>query len=439
MEQSDRDIWESQLEAARAVVREVGVEQIRSVALANQRETSLIWDRATRDPIGPAIVWQCRRTAGAASDLRNAHGDEVRRRSGLRPDAYFSGLKISWLLDHVPGARDRASQGDLAAGTVDSWLLANLTDGDVFATDQTNASRTMLWNLTERRWDADLCRWQRVPESILPDVRPSAHEYEHTSPSLFGAPLPILAVAGDQQAALYGHGIVEPGRAKCTYGTGAFILTHAGRSIESAAPASDLLLTASADGGMAYEGGIFTAGSVVQWLRDELRLAPTAPEISSMAEAAESSQGVMLIPALAGLGAPHWDPDARGAILGITRGATAGQIARAALESIAFRVREVVVAMESECGQIEELRVDGGMSSSDVLLQIQSNALQRPIIRPAIQETTALGAARLAAVTAGSSLDPAVAEDRFEPNGELEREFDRWTSARRAIQRVGTN
>ena len=293
----------------------------------------------------------------------------------------------------------------------------------------------MLWNLTERRWDADLCRWQRVPEGILPDVRPSAHEYGHTSPSLFGAPLPILAVAGDQQAALYGHGIVEKGRAKCTYGTGAFILTHAGRSIESAAPASGLLLTASADGGMAYEGGIFTAGSVVQWLRDELRLVPTAPEISSMAEAAESSQGVMLIPALAGLGAPHWDADARGAILGITRGATAGQIAarRAGVDS-RFEYAKWWWRWSRNAGRSRSCGSTEAMSSSDVLLQIQSNALQRPIIRPAIQETTALGAARLAAVAAGSSLDPEdaeVAEDRFEPNGELEREFDRWTSARR--------
>lgn len=421
------------------MVRAVGVGQIRCVALANQRETSLIWDRATREPIGPAVVWQCRRTADAAADLLVAHGDDVRQRSGLRPDAYFSGLKFAWLLDRVPGSRDRAAQGDLIAGTVDCWLLANLTDGDVFATDRTNASRTMLWSLTARHWDADLCAWQRVPEAMLPEVRPSAHEYGHTAPSLFGAPLPILAVAGDQQAALYGHGIQEQGRAKCTYGTGAFILTHAGASVETASPPPGLLLTASADGGLAYEGGVFTAGSVVQWLRDELRLAASAPEISAMAEAAESSQGVVLIPALAGLGSPHWDPDARGAILGITRGTTAGEIARAALESIAFRVREVVEAMEAEQGKIDELRVDGGMSSSDTLLQIQSNALQRPVIRPAIQETTALGAARLAAETAGGSLDISDAEQRFEPTAELEREFDRWSSARRAVQRISAN
>jgi len=439
VEQSGEEILQSQLDAARDVVREVGVDQIRCVALANQRETSLIWDRATREPIGPAIVWQCRRTADAAAELLAAHGDEVRRRSGLRPDAYFSGLKIAWLLDHAPGTRQRAARGDVVAGTVDTWLLANLTDGNVFATDRTNASRTMLWNLTEQRWDADLCEWQQVPEAMLPEVRPSAHEYGHTAPSMFGAALPILAVAGDQQAALYGHGIREPGRAKCTYGTGAFILTHAGESVEADFPPPGLLLTASADGGLAYEGGVFTAGSVVQWLRDELGLAAPAPEVSAMAKAAESSQGVVLIPALAGLGSPHWDPDARGAILGITRGTTAGQIARAALESIGFRVREVVEAMEAEHGKIHELRVDGGMSSSDTLLQIQSNALQRPVIRPAIQETTALGVARLAAEAAGGSLNVAVAEQRFEPTGELEREFDFWSSARRAIQGIAAN
>ncbi|MYJ01417.1 MAG: glycerol kinase GlpK [Chloroflexi bacterium] len=438
VEQSGEEIFHSQLEAARDVVRDIGVQQIRCVALANQRETSLLWDRTSREALGPAIVWQCRRTAGAAAELLAARGDEVRVRSGLRPDAYFSGLKFAWLLDHVPGARDRAARGDLVAGTVDTWLLANLTDGDVFATDRTNASRTMLWNLTERRWDAGLCEWQQVPDVMLPEVRPSAHEYGHTAPSLFGAPLPILAVAGDQQAALYGHGIQEPGRAKCTYGTGAFILTHAGESVEAASPPG-LLLTASADGGLALEGGVFTAGSVVQWLRDELGLAATALEISALAEAARSSQGVILIPALAGLGSPHWDADARGAILGITRGTTAGQIARAALESIAFRVREVVEAMEAEHGNIDELRVDGGMSSSDTLLQIQSNALQRPVIRPAIQETTALGAARLAAEAAGGSLDLADASERFEPTGELEQDFDRWSTARRAIHRIAGN
>ena len=413
------------------------MERIGSVAVTNQRETALLWDRGTREPIGPAIVWQCRRTADAAADLLATHGAEVRRRSGLQPDAYFSGPKFAWLLDHAANARERGERGDLAAGTVDTWLLTQLTGGAVHATDRTNASRTMLWNLAERSWDAELGNWQRVPGALLPEVHPSAHEYGLTEPSLFGTSLPILAVAGDQQAALYGHGIVEPGRAKCTYGTGAFILTHAGESVASASLAPGLLLTAAADGGLAYEGGVFTAGSVVQWLRDELQLGATAPEVSALAGAADSSDGVMLIPALAGLGSPHWDANARGAILGITRGTTPGQIARAALEAVAFRVREVVEAMESASGPIDELRVDGGMSASDVLMQIQANALQRPVIRPANQETTALGAALLAMETAGIPVHVEIAEQRFEPDAELEREFERWTAARRAIQSLG--
>lgn len=407
------------------------------MAVTNQRETALLWNRDTLEPAGPAIVWQCRRTADAAADLDAAHGAEIRARTGLKPDAYFSGPKLGWLLDHVEGTRQRAADGELVAGTVDSWLLANLTRGRVHAGDATNASRTMLWNLGAGSWDADLCEWQRVPESLLPAVFPSAHEYGLTDASLFGESLPILAVAGDQQAALFGHGITQPGSAKCTYGTGAFILSHAGDSYEAATIPEGLLLTASADGGFAYEGGVFTAGSVVQWLRDELRLASSAPAISELAQRVSSSDGVALIPALAGLGSPHWDANARGAILGITRGATAGQIARAALEAVAFRVREVVAAMESEGREITELRVDGGMSSSDVLMQIQANALQRPVIRPSVQETTALGAARLAMEQAGMRAQVEIEEERFEPNGDLEREFDRWTAARRAVQSLG--
>lgn len=445
VEQSGQDIWRTQLDTAREVVDQVGVERIRAVAVTNQRETALLWDRNTLEPAGPAIVWQCRRTADAAANLESVHGSEIRARTGLKPDACFSGPKFGWLLDHVEDARQRAADGDLVGGTVDSWLLTNLTRGRAHASDATNASRTMLWNLGERSWDAELCEWQRVPRSMLPAVFPSAHEFGLTDASLFGESLPILSVAGDQQAALFGHGIVRPGSAKCTYGTGAFILSHAGDSREAATIPEGLLLTASADGGFAYEGGVFTAGSVVQWMRDQLRLATSAQAISELAKSASSSGGVALIPALAGLGSPHWDANARGAILGITRGSTAGQIARAALEAVAFRVREVVAAMESErrtitntiTDTITELRVDGGMSSSDALMQIQANALQRPVIRPAVLETTALGAARLAMEQAGMRTQIEIEEERFEPNGDLEREFDRWTAARRAVQSFG--
>jgi len=386
--------------------------------------------------LGPAIVWQCRRTAEVCEQLDRGHGSAIRTRTGLKPDAYFSGPKIAWLLDRVRGARDLAASGMLACGTVDSWLLAQLTAGAVHATDVTNASRTMLWNLGKHCWDEELCAWQRVPSSLLPEVRPSADDFGVTDASLFGQALPILAMAGDQQAALYGHGIMRPGAAKCTYGTGAFLLSHAGRNASPVSTPDGVILTATADSGFAFEGGIFTAGSLIQWLRDELRLAPTAPEISDLAASTESSDGVMMIPALAGLGSPHWQPDARGAILGITRGTTPAQIARAAFESLAFRVREIVEVMKSCGGSIDELRVDGGMSSSDLLMQIQANVLQRPIVRPVMQETTALGVARLAMEQAG--LDSAIESDvqRFEPNASLQVEFERWSAARRAVQSI---
>ncbi len=438
VEQNPLDLWRTQLDVARDVVARVGVDEICAVAIANQRETSLLWHRESLEPLGPAIVWQCRRTATAAAELGRSHGAEIRRRTGLKPDAYFSGPKCAWLLEHVADARVLAEQDALACGTVDSWLLANLTAGAVHVTDATNASRTMLWNLREQRWDDELCSWQGVPMAMLPEVRASAGEFGATAPALFGRALPILAVAGDQQAALYGHGVHSPGIAKCTYGTGAFLLSHAGADARSASIPDGLLLTAAADGGVAYEGGVLTAGSVVQWLGDELRLAPTAPEISQLAASTEHSAGVMMIPALAGLGSPHWDADARGAILGLTRATSRAQIARAALESVAFRVREIVEAMESGGTRIGELRVDGGMTSSDLLMQIQANVLQRPIIRPAMQETTALGVAHLAMEVAG--LQPAIEpeEQRFVPDAELESEFQRWSTARRAVQSLPT-
>lgn len=415
------------------------MEQIRAVAVTNQRETALLWHRETLEPAGPAIVWQCRRTARVAEALKRARGTEIAYRSGLTPDAYFSGPKLAWLLDHVPEARRLVEAGDLVCGTVDSWLLANLTAGKIHATDTTNASRTMLWNLRTGAWDEQLCDWQSVPTSALADVFPSSHEYGLTAPSLFGSALPIMAVAGDQQAALYGHGIMSPGAAKCTYGTGAFVLSHAGSSRESVNVPDGLLLSAAADGGLVFEGGVFTAGSVVQWLRDELELAPSAMEVSSLAESADSSGGVCFVPALAGLGSPHWDPLARGAILGITRGTTRAQIARAALEGVAFRVREIVEAMESGGTVVSELRVDGGMTSSDQLMQIQANALQRPVVRPSIQEVTALGAARLAMEISGLRAQFEVGERRFAPTGELEAEFAQWTRARRAAQALAGN
>lgn len=436
VEQSPHTLWQSQLEAAREAVHQVGVGNIRAIAIANQRETSLIWHRRTLEPLGPAIVWQCRRTAQVCEELAQSHGAEIRARTGLQPDAYFSGPKFAWLLDQMNNARDLAEAGLLACGTVDAWLLANLTGGATHATDVTNASRTMLWNLAEERWDQQLCAWQQVPITTLPEVGPSAGEFGLTDESLFGERLPILAIAGDQQAALYGHGVTRPGTAKCTYGTGAFLLSHAGDSATPVPIPDGVILTATADNGFAYEGGVFTAGSTIQWLRDELQLARSAPEISELAAFTDSSAGVMVIPALAGLGSPHWQPDARGAILGITRGTTSAQVARAALESVAFRVREIVEAMESGGTSIDQLRVDGGMTSSDVLMQIQANALQRPVVRPAMQETTALGVAWLAMNVAGITPEIEIDEQRFEPNADMQTVFERWSAARRAVQSI---
>ena len=294
----------------------------------------------------------------------------------------------------------------------------------------------MLWNLSQLQWDEQLGAWQGLPSSMLPEVCPSMGEFGLTVPSVLGEALPILGVAGDQQAALFGHGIISPGTAKCTYGTGAFVLSHAGYSADAASTPEGLLLTAAADGGFAFEGGVFTAGSVVQWLRDELQIAASAPEISALAASADTSAGVMMIPALAGLGSPHWDSNARAAILGITRGTTPAQIARAALESVAFRVREVLDEMERGGTPIRALRVDGGMTDSDELMQIQANVVQRPIIRPSMQETTALGAARLAMEVAGMKPVFETEEQRFEPTGDMEREFERWTAARQAVQSI---
>ncbi len=435
VEQSATEILSAQVAVAReAVAQAGGPGQFAGAAIVNQRETALVWERDSRKPIAPAIVWQCRRTAEQAAALLREHGDEIHTRSGLRADAYFSGPKIAWLLEHTPGARELAQRGALLAGTVDTWLLANLCAGNPHLTDRTNASRTMLWNLRDGHWDDELCEWQRVPRSMLAEVRPSVGDFGRIDRELLGREIPVLAVAGDQQAALIGHGIAQPGSAKCTYGTGAFVLAHAGTS-RSAPPG--LLLTASADGGVAYEGGVFTAGSVVQWLRDQLGFAEDAAGISALAASTPDSGGVSLIPALSGIGAPHWAAAARGAIVGLSRGTTKAQIARAALEGIAFRVREIVEAMEADGTPVAELKTDGGMSESEIMLQIQANALQRPVARPQMLETTALGGARLAMQAAGVAYEGVdQAAIRFEPTADLEAAYARWASVRRAVQQL---
>ncbi len=433
-EQDAEAIWSSQLEAAREAVRAVGgASRVRAVAIANQRETSVVWERSSLSQIGPAIVWHCRRTADRAAALTAAHEAEFRQRTGLTPDAYFSAPKLAWILDQTPGARlsgarERAERGELAVGTVDSWLIAKLTGGVAHVTDRTNASRTLLYNLGTESWDPQLAEWTDVPEAALPQVRPSRGLFGETAAELLGEPLPILAVAGDQQAALFGQDCRSPDAAKCTYGTGAFVLARSDGTDGTGEPPPGLLLTAAADApdALALEGGVFTVGALIDWMVAELGIAADAAKLSRLAASASDSGGVAILPTLAGIGAPHWEPRARGMIAGLSAGTTRAQIARAALEAIAFRVREIVEAFPSPIG---ELRVDGGLANSDALLQIQADALQRPVLRPANLETTALGAARLAVEADLGTPPPCeLAYTRVEPRADLEAAFQRWRS-----------
>ncbi len=452
VEQDPESIWESQRDTARAVIADACTAEDRIVGLgiANQRETTVVWDRETLEPVGPAIVWQCRRTAEACRTLEASHGAAIRGKTGLVADAYFSGPKIAWLLDAVPRARDRAERGELAAGTVDSWLLARLTKGAVHATDRTNASRTLLYDIHAGRWDAELASAQGVPLGMLPAVQPSLGEFGVAAGGVLGKEAPIVAMAGDQQSALFGQACHGPGPAKVTYGTGAFLLTHTGET--AAGPVDGLLTTVAAvsagaavdDPAYALEGSVFSAGAAVQWLRDSLGLIDHSAQIESLAASASDSGGVSLIPAFTGLGAPHWEPDARAMIAGISRGTGAAEIARAALESIAFRVREIVEALDAAGGSaIDELRVDGGASANGLLLQIQANAIGRPVVRPAEIETTARGVALMAGVVTGAwpsaeatgeSWKPSL---RVVPSGDLEEAYTRWQGAREAAVRLG--
>lgn len=400
-------IWQTQLQAARDALRNAGVTaaELACVGLTNQRETTVVWVRASGRPVHNAIVWQCRRTAPAVEELRRRGlAPLIQERSGLVPDAYFSATKIGWLLDQTTATRRAAEQGDLAFGTIDSWLLWKLTDGAVHLTDQTNASRTMLLNLDTLDWDRQLVRELAVPAPLLPAVQPSISRFGEVSANHLGAAVPVTAMAGDQQAALFGQACFDAGLAKNTYGTGCFLLLHTGsRPIRTG---SGLLTTvaASADGRPAYalEGSIFVAGAAVQWLRDGLGLIRSARESADVAAAVPDSGGVVVVPAFTGLGAPHWDMYARGAVFGLTRGTTAAHIVRATLESIALQTLDAVEAMEQAGGQpLTELRVDGGAATNDLLMQIQADLLDRPVVRPAIIETTALGAAYLAGLGAG--------------------------------------
>lgn len=444
VEHDPRDIWSSQIEVARQALSKAGLTaaDIAAIGITNQRETTVVWDRRTGEPVCNAIVWQDRRTAGFCDELKKAgRAGIIQESTGLVIDAYFSASKLSWILEHVPGARERARKGELAFGTVDSWLLWNLTGGKVHATDASNASRTMLFNLRTGAWDESLLKLFDVPRGILPEVRPSSGVYGETASGLLGRPLPIAGIAGDQQAALFGQGGFARGMTKNTYGTGCFLLMNIGRE---PTPSRHRLLTTVAwqtPAGTEYalEGSVFIGGAVVQWLRDGLGLIPSSAKVEELAASVPDSGGVYLVPAFAGLGAPHWDQYARGSISGLTRGTTAAHLARAALEGIAFQVADVLDVMTEDSGvEIRELHADGGAAADNLLLQFQADILRVPVVRPKVVETTALGAAFLAGLAVGFWKDRAElaktwrADRRFEPKmseDEARHRRSRWAVA----------
>ena len=426
VEHDPSDLWSTVAGTARAAIEKAGISatDIAAIGITNQRETTLIWDRATGEPIHRAIVWQDRRTADTCTALKEAgHEPMITARTGLLLDPYFSGTKIKWLLDHVPGARARAARGELAFGTVDTFLIWKLTGGRVHATDATNAARTLIYNIASGAWDADICALLDIPMSLLPDVRDCAADYGTTRADLFGREIPILGVAGDQQAATVGQACFAPGMMKSTYGTGCFALLNTGTDM---VPSRNRLLTTIAyrlDGKTTYalEGSIFIAGAVVQWLRDGLKIIREAKETQPLADAADPTQDVVLVPAFTGLGAPYWRPDCRGAVYGLTRNSGPAELARAALESVGYQTRDLLEAMRSDWGAAADgvLRVDGGMTASDWAMQFLSDILGAPVDRPVVTETTALGAAYLAGLQAGLCPSP----EEFQKSWALERRF----------------
>jgi glycerol kinase len=405
VEHDANDIWSSQLACARRVLRETGVSaaQVAAIGIANQRETTVVWDRKSGEPIAPAIVWQDRRTAEACDRLRAAgRASLVQASTGLELDAYFSATKLEWLLDHVPGARQRAERGSLAFGTIDSWLVYKLCGRHV--TDVSNASRTMLFNIHLMRWDQQLLDLFRIPAALLPEVVSSAEEVGHTKGDWFGRPIPVAGIAGDQQAATFGQACHRQGMVKNTYGTGCFMLMHAGAQ---PVPSQHRLLSTvgwRVDGRTEYllEGSVFMAGATVQWLRDGLGIIQQSSDVEALASSVPDNGGVFLVPAFVGLGAPHWDPYARGTLVGMTRGTTRGHIARAAVEAIAYQSAELLGAMQKDAAfPVAEVRADGGAARNDLLMQFQADLLGVPVVRPKVIETSALGAAYLAGLATG--------------------------------------
>ena len=407
VEHDANEIWDTTLEVSRAAMAKLGVEadSIAAIGITNQRETTVIWDKETGEPIANAIVWQCRRTSDIIDDLvKRGCGDTIRVKTGLEPDAYFSGSKIKWLLDNVPGARKRAQAGKLLFGTIDTWLIWKLTGGRVHVTDHTNASRTMLYNIRELCWDKELLALLDVPECILPEVKPSSHIYGTTAFELYGGEIPISGAAGDQQCALFGQCCFEPGQMKNTYGTGCFLLMNTGSEIVESKNGLVTTIGVGYEDHVEYalEGSIFVAGAAVQWLRDELGVVSNAAESQEYAEKVPDTAGGYVVPAFTGLGAPYWNQHARGAVVGITRGFSRAHLVRATLESLAYQTYDIVRAMERDSGiRIAELKVDGGACANDFLMQFQSDIVGCDVYRPRCIETTALGAAYLAGLAVG--------------------------------------
>lgn len=448
VEHNALEIWDSQLAVAKEVIEKVGAkaDEIAAIGITNQRETTVVWEKSTGKPVYNAIVWQCRRTAGICDDLKNKGlAQYIQENTGLVIDAYFSGTKVKWILDNVPGAREKAQKGELLFGNIDTWLIWNLTKGGVHVTDYSNASRTMLYNIKYLQWDERILRELDIPASMLPQVKPSSAVYGKSDSQLFGAEIPIAGDAGDQQAALFGQACYKPGMAKNTYGTGCFMLMMTG---EKRVPSKNGLLTTIAWGinnkvEYALEGSIFISGAAVQWLRDSAKLIHDAKDSEYFATKVTDSHGVYVVPAFVGLGAPYWDMYARGAILGLTRGSGRDHIIRATLESIAYQTRDVLEVMQTDSGiKLEELRVDGGACANNFLMQFQADILGVPVERPDVTETTALGAAYLAGLAVGFWPDQKTIAEHWNVNrkfasfmGATEREklYKGW---KKAVQRA---
>ncbi len=425
VEHDPHEIWSSQMAVATEAMGRIGADagDIAAIGITNQRETTIVWDKRTGNPIYPAIVWQCRRTADMIEELKkDGFAEKIREKTGLIPDAYFSGTKIKWILDYVDGAREAAERGELLFGTVDTWLIWKLTKGQVHVTDYTNASRTMLFDIYKKQWDEEILERLQIPRSMLPEVKPSSCIYGYTNENLIGGRIPVSGAAGDQQSALFGQCCFHAGDVKNTYGTGCFLLMHTG---EKAVRSENGLLTTIAvnpDGtpGYALEGSVFVAGAAIQWLRDEVKILESAPESELYCLSVPDTDGVYVVPAFTGLGAPYWDQYARGAILGLTRGAGKAHLIRATVESLAYQVTDVLHAMEMDSGmKLNSLRVDGGASANNFLMQFQSDLLDARVVRPSCIETTALGAAYLAGLSVGFWKDAV----EIQKNWKQEREF----------------